>query len=893
MQDDTTLPPGTSLGPYEIQGLLGRGGMGEVYRARDTRLDRDVAIKVLPERLSDDTDFRRRLEREAKTISQLQHPQVCTLYDIGAQDDRDYLVMELLQGETLQERLKRGPLAPEEVIATGSQIAEAIEAAHRLGIAHRDLKPGNVMLTPTGVKVLDFGLAKGTSAAAAVADTQMATATDALTAHGSIVGTLHYMAPEQLEGKDADSRSDLFALGVVLYEMATGHKPFEGDSQALVLASILKSAPESLRTRDPETPRRLEWLIERCLEKDPERRLQSARDVAIELEAVSSEDDVPDHSEPKKPRWLSPRVLAALAAGLVGGSLLAAFFLSRDSETATANTTQDDWTTSTLDLEAPPTLLALSQDGRRLIHGSPTSLFVREMKSPTSVALPNTNGVREAVFFSPEGDRFVFADSVLQLHNRSISGQDTQELGRGVAGFVSAEGLLYYTRPSVPFDPGLSELWRQPIAGGEPEALGLGFLLSGGLLPGDTSGYVFQFEGRRASLTLRSFETGEQTELGPGGNAHYLAPGFLVYFLDGAIWAVRVDSETHLPVGEARVVETGVLENGAIDGIFALSRGGDLVYRTGGVFGHVVATWVDTAGETLGDVAPESGRFRTPRISPDGKKLSLTVATGPRLLDAEEWRLDLASGVFSRRAQASSYTGVTQWIGPAGDEVIFASNRDDPFVYHLFVESAQGGAPATRLTPDEDGSQMLLAVSPNGRHVLYFHPIERRDFMVLDRETGRTRQLQPEGEVTSASFHPQGGFIAYADQGPDPGLWVMPFGDASEPIRPAARLTRGPHTEVTWSPDGTELYYRSPTHIMSISVTLRGDQLDTGLPRELFEDRFQTHIDPGFTNYAVHPDGRFLFMRDVDDRDDRVVYIQNWRAKVEALFAEDLDERDP
>jgi len=285
------LSPGTRLGPHEIIAPLGAGGMGEVYRARDTRLDRMVALKVLPAHLADNEELRQRLDREAKAISALSHPHICALYDVGHQDGVDYLVMEYLEGETLTDRLARGSLPPEQVLRYGVQIADALDKAHRQGITHRDLKPGNVMITKSGVKLLDFGLAKLRAASSgsvfssvSVLPTQI---DKSLTAQGTILGTFQYMAPEQLEGKDADARSDIFALGAVLYEMATGRKAFEGKSQASLIAAILDRTPPPISSIQPMTPPALDRVVKTCLEKDPDDRFQTAHDVRLQLEWIA------------------------------------------------------------------------------------------------------------------------------------------------------------------------------------------------------------------------------------------------------------------------------------------------------------------------------------------------------------------------------------------------------------------------------------------------------------------------------------------------------------------------------------------------------------------------------------------------------------------------------
>src|SRR6266540_569647 len=324
-----SLSSGTRLGPYEIVAAIGAGGMGEVYRARDTRLERTVAVKVLPSHLSTSPEVRQRFEREAKTISQLSHPHICALYDVGNQDGLEFLVMEYLEGETLSERLAKGPLAFDQVLRYGLEIADALDKAHRQGIVHRDLKPGNVMLTKSGVKLLDFGLAKAVAPAAArsgVSLTSLPTqqARAELTAEGTILGTLQYMAPEQLEGRDADGRTDIFAFGTVLYEMATGRKAFSGGSQASLIAAILEREPASVSVVQPMAPPALDRVVNTCLAKDPEDRLQTAHDVKLQLQWIAeggSQAGVPalvaTRRRNREKLWMSAAILfAALAAAL-------------------------------------------------------------------------------------------------------------------------------------------------------------------------------------------------------------------------------------------------------------------------------------------------------------------------------------------------------------------------------------------------------------------------------------------------------------------------------------------------------------------------------------------------------------------------------------------------
>src|SRR3984893_4194489 len=318
------LAPGTHLGPYEIAEPLGAGGMGEVYRARDTRLERTVAIKILPAQFSSDAVRKQRFEREAKPISSLNHPHICVLHDVGSQDGFDYLVMECVEGESLAKRLGKGPLPLEQVLKFGAQVADALDKAHRSGVVHRDLKPGNIMLTPTGAKLLDFGLAKPVSPVASLATLTAATQPSPVTEQGTVVGTFQYMSPEQIEGKELDGRSDIFSLGAVLYEMLTGKKAFQGKSQLSVASAILEKDPEPLSSFKPLTPPALEHAIRRCLAKDPEERWQTARDVAFELKWIAEAGPQVRAPASSSKKW---KISESLAWGAAATCLLAAIGL--------------------------------------------------------------------------------------------------------------------------------------------------------------------------------------------------------------------------------------------------------------------------------------------------------------------------------------------------------------------------------------------------------------------------------------------------------------------------------------------------------------------------------------------------------------------------------------
>src|SRR5262245_18619869 len=472
------LAAGTRLGPYEVLAPLGAGGMGEVYKARDTRLDRAVAIKVLPERSSLTPEARQRFEREARTISQLQHPHICALHDVGREGDTEYLVMELLEGETLAERLARGALHLEQALRYGTDIADALNKAHRQGTVHRDLKPGNVMVTKSGVKLLDFGLAKAFSATPASAPTFTAlpTAAPNITQDGAILGTVQYMAPEQLEGKTTDARTDVFALGCLLYEMCTGQKAFSGSTQASLISSIMKEDPAPISTRSPMSPPALDAVVKTCLAKDPEDRWQTARDVAIQLEAIRN-----DRSSARPATTMMARRPALSILPWVIAALTLAFaafaWISARRPAAASRVTQTF-------LPPPPKTtyhvlganigsIALSRDGRRLAFGAHDpdvlpSLWVRDFDSLSPFRIPGTEGALYP-FWSPDG-RWLgfFAKGKLKV----VEGVPSPAPPRDLADVVEARGGAWGDDGTIVYAPqNYAGLMRVPAAGGAPPSV--------------------------------------------------------------------------------------------------------------------------------------------------------------------------------------------------------------------------------------------------------------------------------------------------------------------------------------------------------------------------------------------------------------------------------------
>src|SRR5712692_6329083 len=531
------IAPGVRLGPYEVVAAIGAGGMGEVYRANDTRLDRIVALKILPSHLSSNPQFRERFDREARTISSLTHPHICTLYDVGHQDGVDYLVMEFVEGESLEERLTKGPLPIEQVLRYGIEIAEALDKAHRQGIVHRDLKPANIMLTKSGAKLLDFGLAKIVAAESPVVQlSHMATAQRQLTQEGTIVGTFQYMAPEQLEGLEADARTDIFAFGTVLYEMATGKRAFAGKTKTSLIAAIVKENPRPMAELQPLTPPALEHVVNKCLSKDPDDRWQNAHDIAEELKWISEAGSSAGVAAPLLARRKSRERLGWVAAVAVAGGA-AVFF-------ATRQPAPPPRVESAI---VPPEgvafsyvggSIALSDDGRQVAFvgrgaDGKSLIWVRSLGSSVARPLAGTEGA-SFPFWSPDAKYIAFAAGD-KLKKVSVTGGSPEILADApqfLGGTWNRQGdILMSTAPGIQ---------RLPAAGGKVDMIIAGtnrVLSSPRFLP---DGKRFLFTSLRGSsqtdgLYVALLDGREEKMVLPGvySNATYAPPGFILYSRDG------------------------------------------------------------------------------------------------------------------------------------------------------------------------------------------------------------------------------------------------------------------------------------------------------------------------------------------------------------------------
>jgi serine/threonine-protein kinase len=657
------LSAGARLGVYEIVSPLGAGGMGEVYRARDPRLHRDVAVKVLPHMLAADPQFRERFDREARAIAALNHPHICTLHDVGDQDGTAFLVMELVEGETLAARLQRGALPLADALKTAIEIASALDAAHRIGVVHRDLKPGNIILTKSGAKLLDFGLAKtGSSSPVSVASvlptTPAATAAAPLTGQGTILGTFQYMAPEQIEGIDADARTDIFAFGALLYEMITGRKAFEGRSQASVMAAILEREPERVTTLQPVAPIAVDHVVMLCLAKDRERRWQSIRDVETQLRWIATGTSVGPTPAPVPAVRRTVERIAWVAAILIAVVTTAILLRPREPESRPQ--------IARLSVALPPTTplalfeqaIAISPDGTRIVYRagaerSSPMLYVRRLDDETATPLRGTE-FPESPFFSPDGQWIAFFSGAKLKKVPATGGVPLvicDVVSTAYGGTWGPDDTIVFATADVDF----SGLLRVAAAGGTPQRLTTpeagGRYTFPSFLPGGKA-IVFAAasrlagEAENASIVIRQLDTGAQRVVFTGANQpHYLTSGHLVVARAETLLTIPFDPARLEATGPAAAALEGVMFGGT-GGVaqFDVSRTGHLVYATGpSSMSDREVVWVNRRGEAT----PVDGLKRPvteATLSPDGRLIAVSLAG----VNQNIWTFDVATRAFNR-----------------------------------------------------------------------------------------------------------------------------------------------------------------------------------------------------------------------------------------------------
>ena len=884
------LPVGVKLGPYEIVCPLGAGGMGEVYRARDTRLERDVAVKVLLADLSTDPALKQRLEREAQAVSKLNHPHICTLYDIGHQNGMDFLVMELVEGETLEQRLTRGPLPPDQAIRHAAQIAEALATAHKLGFTHRDLKPANIMLTKSGAKLMDFGLAKQ-KATASFADalTEMTMDQSKLTHAGTIVGTLQYMAPEQLEGREADARTDIFALGELIYEMTTGKPAFSGKSRASLIAAILTAEPASIAQVKPMTPPALDRIVTKCLAKDPDERWQSASDLASELNwilDVGSHAGVPVSAVAVSKGSIRERMAWALAAlALCAAGVLGTIHL-RDTgkpvRVVRSSIPPEEGTSIlvTGDNSGPA---VLSPNGRALAfvasrEDGPASLWVREVTGLHARELAGTEGATFP-FWSPDGRSLGFFAGG-KLKTISIEGGTPAVLcdapaGRG--GTWGASGTIVF---SPQFQSTLSQV---PASGGTPKPVtlmdaskhdshrwpyflpdGRHFLYLAVTHDNDASSndavYVGSLDGKESHLVMNGMT-----------NVSY-AGGRLLYMRDASLMAQSFDPATGALRGEGERLAEDVLVDGSIwKAAFDASTSGLLAYTSGGLL-TPRAEWYDRSGKRLDIIGEKTPEALAVRLSPDGGRLAVGGLLG------DVWVHDLNRKVTTRLTFGPGPSFSPIW-SPDGQWIAYEAKRLGK--HNLYRKHANGTGQEELLLEGDGAQRLAYDWSPAGDPLLFGIGdfVSTGEIWALPLLRDRKPAPLVKGAFFSANarFSPDGHWVSYSStESGRTEVYVVPFGSGAGKWQ----VSNAGGTQAIWRRDGKELFYVNADSILvSVPVTLKAGGVEVGAAHPLFRVGNPMNNVGIYDPYDVSRDGkRFVIVTIPQQASKPITLVMNWMA---------------
>jgi Tol biopolymer transport system component len=806
----TVVPPGTRFGAYEIVAPLGAGGMGEVYRATDTRLDRVIALKLLPPHWAQDPAMKQRFEREARIIASLNHPNICVLHDIGQQAGRDFLVMEFLEGETLAARLERGPIPWEEACMLALRIADALDKAHRKGVVHRDLKPANVILTMAGPKLLDFGLAKWTLTPASphATSSQAVTLTN-VTTPGTLIGTLQYMAPEQLEGTEADTRTDIFAFGLVLHEMITGKKTFEAKSRGLLIGAIAASDPAPLSSAQAEAPAALEHVVKVCLAKDPDERWQTARDLYGELEwaleagAETGAGLAGRRRRRRKADWVSRAAVATAALLAIAVALPAALYLRgpaapeefRFRVPASGNTDPD--TPSAAARPMAGENFAISPDGRTLVYSTrtvgngPYSLYVRPLDSVTPRRLAATEGGDQKPFWSGDG-RFIGFVLGGKLKKVEATGGPPQDIC-DVAGFSGAA----WNRDGVILIGSATGLLRVSAEGGKPEPLTT-------LESGEAGHFWPQFlpDGRHFLYTSWTEESSkravmvgvlgskDKTRVAPAeSNAAYAESpsskrGYLLFYRGNAVYAQPFDAKKLALSGEAARVADEVTSSGS-RGNFAVSPNGALVYFTGAVnaaggnnpsgdMSEWQFTWIDRAAKVLSTPGPPAA-YRGVEVSPDGMRIAAHShdAKGGNIVVIEP-----RGSVTSLTFDATHHNSSPVW-SPKGDRIVYAALASGKWGLYQVLSNGSG---TEEKVYESEAPKAPMSWSPDGKRIVFWvqDPKNSGDLWVLTLDEKGDKKAAPlistPFNETHGQISPDGKWIAYtSNRSGLPEVWVQPF----------------------------------------------------------------------------------------------------------------------
>ena len=866
------LQAGEKLGPYEIQAAAGAGGMGEVYRARDTSLERTVAIKILPSHLAGDPGLRQRLDREAKAVATLSHPNICTLYDVGHQSGVDFLVMEYLEGETLDQRLQKGPLPPEQLLQVAIQIADALERAHKQGIVHRDLKPANIMLTRSGAKLMDFGLAKATEVPIATALTEMTLESRKLTAEGTIVGTFQYMAPEQVEGRDADPRTDIFAFGEVLYEMATGQPAFSGRTKASLIAAILTADPKPLSQVAPMSPPALDRVVRTCLAKDPEERFQTVHDLKLQLQWIAEGGTQLGVPAPVAHRRKN-RERLAWASGVILALLVAGGFLARERmqhhEVLQFVVMPPEKTNFNFrGLAGPP---VLSPDGKLVAFVATVqgqignrALWLRSLDTVEARALAGTEGATYP-FWSPDS-RFVgfFAGGKLKkLEVATGVILAICDVAEGRGGSWNEEGvILFGTRDNV--------LYRVPASGGLPVAvtsfdkhLNQTSHRFPYFLP-DGDHYIYVAQAPEPRVYWTSLSAPRAVQVGDLNSNVAFVKGYLLFVREGTLMAQPFSPARGTLSGEPQPIGEQIQYDPQFNfAVFSASKGGEVAYQAGAVDVGTKLILIDRAGkESLLDQEP--AMIENVAVEPSGGRVALSIRDAGT--HADIWLYQLAG------KQKTRFTFDQQSccpvFSPDGSKMVYESSIQkgaSSTTLRLKAASGLGSEQVLLQSPDE---LYPICWSPDGRYVLVernaLAPKREWELWAVPVNTSQPAFLlvKSADNARNPVVSPDGRWLAFA--GMDTGryeIYVVPFRpDPSNP-NPAGKwqVSSGGGLAPVWSRTGKELFYSntSYTTLISVGVTGKGDSFEFSAPKPLFD--LSPH--PVFGNfYTPTSDGQRFYM---------------------------------
>ncbi len=879
------LASGTRLGPYEIVAPVGSGGMGEVYRARDSRLDRAVAIKILPAHLSESVEARQRFEQEARALSSLSHPNLCHLYDVGEHGGTSYLVMEYLEGQTLADRLRKGPLPLDQVLKVGTEVCQGLEKAHRTGVVHRDLKPGNIMLTGSGAKVMDFGLAKTAAAAigAGASSDSLDTMSRPLTKEGMIVGTFQYMSPEQLEGREADARSDIFSLGSVLYEMVTGKRAFEGKTTASTIAAILAGEPKPISAIQPMPPPSLEHIVMTCLAKDPDERFQTAHDVKLDLQwvaRVGGQNTAAARSSAVRSRadriarlLLIVVVLVAAAGGTIwwiqtNQTPPAMFFSSS--------------------VSSPASDVALSPDGRVLAmvtyseQANKNMIWTQMIGGRGANVVPGTEGASHP-FWSPDGRSVgFFSQGKLKKVdvNSGRSAQVLRDASHGRGGTWNRDGVILFS------PEGFAGLYRVSSGGGTATEVtkvdasrsewshrwpvflpdGRHFLF----LAANFSGHYEKNE-----IFVGSLDSAEKWPVVSASSNAVYADRYLLYVRDHALVAQRFDAHRYVLSEEPHTVSDAVQYLPIIDlGVFDVVGKRTLVAQTGTGAARSQLMWFDRNGKPSGAVGTP-GIFGNLSLSPDDRRVVVdqTDSDGRHV---NIWIYELANAAATRLTFSLAADQLPTW-SPDGKHVVFGSNQKLRFL--LYEKNSDGSGSAQEIA--DLGAEEVGAWnwSRDGKYLLV---MKNKDLWYLPLTDRQPKSLvETSGSIRNAQFSPDGRFVAYSSN--EAGNWevyVSPFPSGNSKWQ----ISRGGGEEPRWSGNGRELFYLSGEGKMMLVEVKAGGTFETGPPVTLFQTRTRQPVSfMDAFSYDVTSDGRrFLINTRVEEPNAAPLsVILNWSSEIE------------